>query len=304
MSYLLSHKPEKRKFCLLDIIWTFKTCFITILLQTLSLPVGNEDVPLFPGAKLTNFCAICCFLFRTIPQKNFLFNCFLFKTFFTTTFTSFFQFETIPDWIPHGVLALQSPRLPWMNKKKMSATGSLLASALLALKDTPFPTLKQVHAKERQKSRQNSQKETKFSKNGKKFKIPGGGVFSGFTNRDFQTEGELDFVGEVESQTKNGGGEEIPSFLEILEKLPNLSCYEADSSERRRLAGRLTGWVKARKGFLTFLKVPQSFLRNLRVPFFNHNFRKWIISLLTPLSDNDSIKSLNGRESRKLINFS
>ncbi|XP_035710372.1 uncharacterized protein LOC118436410 isoform X2 [Folsomia candida] len=154
------------------------------------------------------------------------------------------QFESIPDWIPHGVLALQSPRLPWMNKRKMKMTGSLLASALLTLKDEPF-----------------SGRKKQFVSSGHSPKRVGGGamaggVFSGFTNRDFQTEGELDFAGEQEpdedvtnnnnNNVNNKGDEESggPTFLEVLEKLPNLSCYEKDYSQRKLLSGRITTEIR------------------------------------------------------------
>lgn len=119
-------------------------------------------------------------------------------------------------------------------------TGSLLASALLTLKDEPF-----------------SGRKKQFVSSGHSPKRVGGGamaggVFSGFTNRDFQTEGELDFAGEQEpdedvtnnnnNNVNNKGDEESggPTFLEVLEKLPNLSCYEKDYSQRKLLSGRIT----------------------------------------------------------------
>ncbi|CAG7716627.1 unnamed protein product [Allacma fusca] len=45
------------------------------------------------------------------------------------------QFEVIPDWIPSGVLALRSPRSAQIGKHTMKATGKLLASALISVKN-------------------------------------------------------------------------------------------------------------------------------------------------------------------------
>jgi hypothetical protein len=135
-----------------------------------------------------------------------------------------FQFERLADWIPHGVLALQTPRTPWMDKNKMRKTGVLLASSLTALKDQPLtPSVLQGGG-------------GMGLINGKQI---AGGVFSGFTNKDFEVEGELDFVGEGAGKSREGAVPP-PTFLEVLEKLEPVSCYEKSDSQRRLLSRVMT----------------------------------------------------------------
>ncbi|CAL8133589.1 unnamed protein product [Orchesella dallaii] len=103
----------------------------------------------------------------------------------------FNEFESAPDWIPSGVLALRSPRKAPIGKSLMKTTGKLLASAVTTIKDEPAPVLPPSPGNNNGNGENGGGNGNNGGGEYYNGGMPSGGVFSGFTKSDLNRMGPI-----------------------------------------------------------------------------------------------------------------